>query len=56
MRHGFPTPLPCVVSESDASCISTIASGFVDVGSLKEVGRKSGRRLAVHLNPLMLKD
>jgi phosphinothricin acetyltransferase len=53
-RYGFHTLLARVAGESQASRHLNQSFGFVDVGTLKEVGRKFGRRIDVHLMQLML--
>jgi L-amino acid N-acyltransferase YncA len=55
-RNGFHTLLARVAAESEASRHLNKSFGFVDVGTLKEVGRKFGRRLDVRLMQLMLND
>jgi L-amino acid N-acyltransferase len=55
-RLGFHSLLARVAAESAASRHLNKCFGFVDVGTLREVGRKFGRRLDVHLMQLMLKD
>ena len=55
-RNGFHTLLARVAEGSDASRHLNQSFGFVEVGTLKQVGRKFGRRLDVHLMQLMLND
>ena len=55
-RNGFHTLLARVAEGSDASRHLNRTFGFVEVGTLKEVGRKFGRRLDVHLMQLLLND
>jgi L-amino acid N-acyltransferase len=55
-RHGFHSLLARVAEGSDASRHLNESFGFVEVGTLKQVGRKFGRRIDVHLMQLMLKD
>lgn len=53
-RLGFHTLLARVAEDSDASLHLNAAFGFVHVGTMKEVGRKFGRLLDVHLLQKML--
>jgi L-amino acid N-acyltransferase YncA len=55
-RNGFHSLLARVAEGSDASRHLNETFGFVAVGTLKEVGRKFGRRLDVHVMQLMLND
>ena len=55
-RNGFHTLLARVAEGSDASRHLNESFGFVEVGTLKEVGRKFGRRLDLHLLQLMLNE
>jgi L-amino acid N-acyltransferase len=55
-RLGFHTLLARVAEGSEASRHLNKSFGFVDVGTLKAVGQKFGRRLDVHLMQLMLTD
>ncbi len=53
-RLGFHSLLARVAEGSDESLHLNTSFGFVHVGTLKEVGRKFGRRLDVRLMQLML--
>ena len=53
-RLGFHTLIVRVTEDSDASIYLSEAFGFVLVGTVKEAGRKFGRRLNVHLMQKML--
>lgn len=53
-RLRFHTLIARVAEGSDASLHLNDSFGFVQVGTLKEVGRKFGRRLDVHLLQKML--
>lgn len=48
-RLGFHTLIARVAEGSDASLYLNKSCGFVRVGTLREVGRKFGRLLDVHL-------
>jgi L-amino acid N-acyltransferase YncA len=54
-RLGFHSLLVRVAEGSEASLHLNRSVGFVDVGTLKEAGRKFGRLLDVHILQLMLK-
>jgi L-amino acid N-acyltransferase YncA len=53
-RIGFHTLIARVAEESGASLHLNEAAGFRHVGTLKEVGRKFGKLLDVHILQLML--
>lgn len=53
-RSGFHTLLARVAEGSEASLHLNQACGFQHVGTIKEVGRKFGRLLDVHLLQLMV--
>jgi phosphinothricin acetyltransferase len=53
-RHGFHTLIARVAEGSDESFHLNESCGFVRVGTLKEVGKKFGRRLDVHILQLIL--
>jgi phosphinothricin acetyltransferase len=53
-RLGFHTLLARVAEGSDASIHLNESLGFVRVGTLREVGRKFGKRLGVHVFQKML--
>jgi L-amino acid N-acyltransferase len=53
-RLGFHTLIARVADGSDASLRLNESFGFVRVGTLKEVGRKFGRLIDVHVLQLML--
>jgi phosphinothricin acetyltransferase len=53
-RLGYHTLIARVAEGSDESLHLNAAAGFVHVGTLKEVGRKFGRLLDVHILQLML--
>jgi phosphinothricin acetyltransferase len=53
---GFHTVIARVAEESLASLHLNESMGFRRVGTLKQVGRKFGRLLDVHLLQLMLDD
>jgi phosphinothricin acetyltransferase len=55
-RLNYHTLIARVAEESIASLHLNEAFGFVHVGTLKEVGRKFGKRLDVHILQLMLDD
>jgi len=55
-RLGFHTLIARVVQESRVSIHLNEQAGFVHVGTLREVGRKFGRLLDVHIMQLMLQD
>jgi phosphinothricin acetyltransferase len=55
-RLGFHTLIARVAEGSDASRHLNESLGFVLVGTLREVGRKFGRLLDVHILQLMLRD
>jgi L-amino acid N-acyltransferase YncA len=48
-RQGFHALIVRVTEDSKASIQLNLATGFVHVGTLKEVGRKFGRLLNVHI-------
>ena len=54
-RLGYHTLIARVAQDSEASLHLNEAFGFTLVGTLKEVGRKFGRRLDVHILQKMLK-
>jgi phosphinothricin acetyltransferase len=54
-RLGFHTLIARVAEGSEESLHLNAVAGFVHVGTLKEVGRKFGRLLDVHILQLMLK-
>jgi len=54
-RLRFHTLIARVAEGSEASIHLSESAGFVRVGTLKEVGRKFGRRLDVHVLQKMLK-
>ena len=53
-RLGFHTLIARVAEGSEASLHLNETTGFVHVGTLKEVGRKFGKLLDVHILQLML--
>jgi len=53
-RHGFHTLIGRVAEGSEASIHLSKSTGFALVGTLREVGRKFGRRLDVHIFQLVL--
>ena len=53
---GFHTLIARVAEGSEESLHLNASFGFVQVGTLKEVGRKFGRLLDVHLLQLMLRE
>jgi phosphinothricin acetyltransferase len=53
-RLGFHTLIARVAAGSDASLHLNEQAGFIHVGTLKEVGRKFGRLLDVHIMQKML--
>jgi len=53
-RIGFHTLIARVAEESSASLYLNESAGFRHVGTLKEVGRKFGKLLDVHILQLML--
>jgi len=55
-RLGFHTLIARVAEGSDASRHLNESLGFVFVGTLREVGRKFGRLLDVHILQKMLHD
>lgn len=55
-RLGFHSLIARVAEGSDASLHLNRAAGFVPVGTLRQVGRKFGRRLDVHILQLMLNE
>lgn len=55
-RLGFHTLIARVAEESLASLHLNESAGFRRVGTLKEVGRKFGRLLDVHILQLMLNE
>ena len=55
-RLGFHSLLARVAEGSDESLHLNASFGFVHVGTLKEVGRKFGRRLDVRLMQLLLEN
>ena len=55
-RSGFHTLIARVAEGNDASLHLNKSFGFVHVGTLKEVGRKFGNHLDVHILQLILDD
>ena len=55
-RLGFHTLIARAAEGSDASLHLNLACGFVHVGTLKEVGRKFGKLLDVHVMQYMVPD
>ncbi|MHC4176154.1 MAG: GNAT family N-acetyltransferase [Planctomycetota bacterium] len=55
-RSGFHTLIARVAEGSDASLHLNKSFGFVHVGTLKEVGRKFGKLLDVHILQLIFDD
>lgn len=55
-RLKFHTLIARVAQESHESLHLNLSTGFVLVGTLKEVGQKFGRRLDVHILQLMLHE
>jgi L-amino acid N-acyltransferase len=53
---GFHTLIARVTADSAASIHLNESVGFVRIGTMKEVGRKFGRLLDVHILQLMLRD
>jgi phosphinothricin acetyltransferase len=53
-RLGFHSLIARITEESHASLHLNLAFGFRHVGTLKEVGRKFGRLLDVHILQKML--
>ncbi len=53
-KAGLHTLLGRIAEGSDASLHLSYAAGFILVGTMKEVGRKFGRLLDVHLLQLLL--
>ena len=53
-RLGFHTLIARVAAESEASLHLNESLGFTHVGTLKEVGKKFGRRLDVHILQMIL--
>lgn len=53
-RLGYHTLIARVAEGSDESLHLNLSAGFVHVGTLREVGRKFGRRLDVHIMQKML--
>lgn len=53
---GFHTLIARVTEDSEASIHLNLEAGFVIVGTLREVGRKFGRLLDVHVMQRMLGD
>jgi L-amino acid N-acyltransferase YncA len=55
-RLGFHSLIARVAEGSDASMHLNVTEGFVLVGTLKQVGRKFGKLLDVHILQKMLKE
>ncbi len=55
-RLGFHTLIARAAGESDASIHLNESFGFEKVGTMKEVGRKFGRLIDVHIFQLMLHE